>query len=125
MIKASILLRPCTVPPMSDADAARELRREIEAAGGEIYLAGAELRDHFERTRLTVKAKGEIGAALRATRISSDPPLTTVQAAMKSGCRYLGGRARRQRNPPSQARAPPKRSVTPRPAHSSSAASPQ
>ncbi len=74
------LLRLYTVPRMGDADAARGLRREIEAAGGEIYLAGAELRDHFERTRLTVKAKGEIGSALRAARISSDPSLTTVQA---------------------------------------------
>lgn len=58
---------------MDDGGAASELRREIEAEGGELYLAVSELRDQFSRSRLTVKARGEIEAALRGAGIFRRP----------------------------------------------------
>jgi hypothetical protein len=80
---------------MADADDARELRKEIDAAGGEIHLAASELRDHFGRSRLTAKARGEIELALSSVGISAEPPLVTVQAADDVRL-FVAGRSGRQ-----------------------------
>lgn len=80
---------------MADADAARVLRKEIDAAGGEVHLAASELRNHFGRSRLTAKARGEIELALSSIGISAEPPLVTVQAADDVRL-FVAGRSDRQ-----------------------------
>lgn len=64
---------------MSDRDVARDIRRDVEAAGGSRWVPMRTLRDAFGRTALTRKARGEIAEALAGVGVLADPPLDAVE----------------------------------------------
>lgn len=64
---------------MSDRDVARDIRRDVEAAGGSRWVPVRSVRDAFGRTALTRKARGEIAEALAAVGVLADPPFDAVE----------------------------------------------
>ena len=64
---------------MSDLDIARDVRRDIEAAGGSRWLPLRSVRDRFGRTKLTRKARGEIAEALASVHVLAEPSLERAQ----------------------------------------------
>jgi hypothetical protein len=63
---------------VSDGDVARDIRRDVEAAGGSRWVPVRSVRDAFGRTTLTRKARGEIAEALAAVGVLADPPFDVV-----------------------------------------------
>lgn len=64
---------------LSDREVAREIRRQVDQAGGTLEVGVRELRDGFGRSTLTRRARTEIADALTEVGIAADPPLDAVR----------------------------------------------
>jgi hypothetical protein len=63
---------------LSDQQVARDVRREVERAGGSQWFPVRAVRDAFGRTTLTRKARSEIADALAGVGVRADPELDAV-----------------------------------------------
>jgi hypothetical protein len=61
-----------------DSEIAGSLRRRVDEAGGSLEIGARELRDVFQRTRLTDKARFEIEAALKPAGLWAEPRVVAV-----------------------------------------------